>query len=94
MITLQDGLTWKYTSLKRVGVCRIDQGPFWVVLELSSSFTREVPDVLQVEKWLEDALKTPTTTEELALLAKAKWGFSVKVTGYSHNHGNIEASTL
>lgn len=80
---------WTYKAIPRVGRCRLADDEMYVCLALSRTGADEAPDVCEVEAWLKEFLASPTTAEEVALAAAARWGMTAHVEASAASHGPI-----
>ena len=82
------GGTWSYDCLPRVGTCRIDGQPLNLNLRLEG-WVKTPLDVLDVEAWFAELVKTPLTVEDVARAAVRRWGLTAFARGFAHAHGLI-----
>lgn len=80
---------WSYQALPRVGRCRLADDEMYVSLTLTAAPASEVPDVRAVDAWLKGFLAGPTTAEEVALAAAARWKVAATVEASAASHGPI-----
>jgi len=82
---------WRYESLPRWGVCSLGKTDMRVRLSLSVDGGNIFPDVDEVEAWMAETMRQPTTAEYLAVAAAARWGADAEVLLEAATHGPITA---
>lgn len=90
-IKLSRKVKFRYACKPACGTCKIAKDILQLQLVLSGR-TRTPPDVLDVEKWLNEYLKQPLIVEELAIAAHEKWKLRTEVTGTTDTHGELTAT--
>ena len=93
VVTLDRQVQWRYDAPLMYGKCFIYGDTIPLRVSLTSPSTTEVPDVVLVDRWIQERLAAgPTTVEGLAVEAALRWGFDAEaVGGPTRSHGVITA---